>query len=319
MCKSRTTGMQSVVPSSSSAFSPQGLKEKRSTKSSKGKRSPSNQTPAAAEQLKPHPQEDFSPNKKRRVRGYSADIDQQSTSTNESESTEAITKIVAVESSTTPATVKAALPILRINIPPYNNPRETICSDYCQYFNFGDPLDFASFLDRYCVSNCSHVIRTICRSVENHNLYFPEYLELDGVKSIIYYWSTTFAAVPDGIFQVLREPKVRIFSDGSSLVSCRFQFEGTQTLNLVTDLSSTIIVMNPSDTTGSGILAFQVEGENRQVRDVAPTPTLMLSSVRDSDHDRLLNSSSALIQVTGTLSFYFNNEQRIYRMETIHD
>jgi hypothetical protein len=202
--------------------------------------------------------------------------------------------------------------------------RYTVCSNFSQHFNLGDPTDFTIFLKKVCLPTCSGVIRTICRSVENNNLYFPEYLELDGIQSINYYWTTTFAAIPDGIFELLKDPKVKNFGDGGSLVSCRFQYRGTQVLKLLTDISSVVMVTNPNDKFGTGILAFQVEGSNRQVREVSPLPSIMLG-VRDENFScstSLLYSAASCcrsVDVTGTLSFYFNSDQRIYKMETIHD
>ncbi len=202
---------------------------------------------------------------------------------------------------------------------PEQDVRLTICQEFCTLFNFGDPTEFSGFLRSQCLTNSRHIIRSIFRSPGNHNMFFPEYLELDGIQSILYYWTTCFAAVPDGILKIIKDPKVRIFSDGGSLVSCRFQYQGTQVLNLLTDLSSLIIATNPSDVTGTGILAFQVEGGNRQVREIPPSPSIMLA-VRETDPERLTSlPESSIVLVTGTISFYFNNDQRIYKIENIHD
>jgi hypothetical protein len=136
--------------------------------------------------------------------------------------------------------------------------------------------------------------------------YGPDYLELDGIQAIIQFWSASFLAIPDS-FMDIKEVKIRVLGNAHSSASYKYVYTGTQVLGMVSDESSTIIVSNPADTSGTGVLAFQVEGESRLVRDVAPD-NKMLGGVRQARR----------IHCIGTMTLFFDENKKVYKVENVH-
>ncbi len=186
---------------------------------------------------------------------------------------------------------------------PVSDVRRTIGTVIAQISNRGDAEAYKSFiLQNFCV-NSRYIMRYTGESP-----YGPDYLELDGIQSVIQYWCATFLALPDSFIDI-QETTVQMLPNGETATSCKYTYTGTQVLRLVTDTSSMIIVSNPDDLRGSGVLAFQVEGDNRLVKEAVVPSSTMLHGIM---------KPSRKIQSMGTMTFYFDIQKRITRVENIH-
>ena len=167
--------------------------------------------------------------------------------------------------------------------------------------NEGDADGYKQAVDDHFLPNARYILKYIGKCP-----YGPDYLELDGTVAIVQFWAASFLAIPDSFMDV-KEVKIRVLVNGHSSASYKYVYTGTQVLGMVSDQSSAIIVSNPSDTSGTGVLAFQVEGENRMVRDVAPDAN-MLGGVRQARK----------IECIGTMTLYFDENKKVYKVENVH-
>jgi hypothetical protein len=166
----------------------------------------------------------------------------------------------------------------------------------------------AEVLDLYCTKGVCAVYKFMGKK-SPHN---SNYIEVHGRDAVNKYWHGIFAAYPDYFYELL-STKIKVLLNGCSTISSQFSFTATKVLNMVSDAGNTVIVSDPSkqDDVNGGIsmLAFQVDGENRQViEDLPPTENILLTGICEPKKVNLL----------GTITYYVNAEKLVNKIEVLY-
>ncbi len=120
------------------------------------------------------------------------------------------------------------------------------------------------------------------------------------------------AAYPDYHYELLGT-KIKVLLNGFSCITSQFSFTATKVLNMVSDVSNTVIVTDPSKKDdingGMSMLSFKVDGENRQVvEDEAPTANVLLTGV----------CKPVKVNLLGTITYYCNPDKLVYKIEVLY-
>lgn len=177
-------------------------------------------------------------------------------------------------------------------------------------FNSCDKAVFHKMLLTHCLTGCSASYKYVGTANPFSN---SDHTEVIGLEAVSTFWEAVFVAIPDSLFDIV-ETKFRLLPNKQTSIVCKFLYSGTKVYKLATDDVNSLVYSQPDD------LMPDLQGNKGHVV-VAPVDKsnpgkVTAGSQRPFDHGAYL-AQPKKVAVIGTLTFYTDAENKIFRFEFI--
>lgn len=187
---------------------------------------------------------------------------------------------------------------------------------FAQAFNNFDKVEFGGILNKYCDQDLLVVYELIGPNPFNS----PKYLEVRGVDTVLVFWESLFTTIPDSLFTV-HSTRYKVLPNDYTSVVCAFSFQGTKVYNMAgveNNTSKNVVITQDAQAPKGKLIASVVAQDKLHELDLHHNDIHREGSSHQDFSVQRSKMISTAVTILGTLTFYVNADQKIYRIAFVH-